>query len=97
MKRLTISVPDQMGSYVEARVAEGRYGNVSEYFRDLVRRDQERRSEAIAELRTLLIKAEASDISGRTIKDIVAEAKREEVLDQLAREAQEQDMGYGRP
>ena len=96
MKRLTISIPDQMGSYVEAQIAEGRYGNVSEYFRDLVRRDQERRSEAIAELRTLLTKAEASGISGRTIEDIVAEAKREEVLDQLARAAQEQDTGYGR-
>ena len=77
MTRLTISVPDQMSSYVEAQVTEGRYGNVSEYFRDLVRRDQERRSEAIAELRTLLTKADASGISDRTVKDIVAEAKRE--------------------
>lgn len=37
MTRLTISMPDQMNEWVEAQIAAGRYGNVSEYFRDLVR------------------------------------------------------------
>ena len=77
MNRLTISMPDQMNAYVDTQIADGRYGNVSEYFRDLVRRDQERRSEAIAELRDLLTKAEASGISERSVEDIVAAAKRE--------------------
>jgi len=79
MTRLTISMPDQMNAYVDTQIAGGRYGNVSEYFRDLVRRDQERRSEAITELRALLIKAEASGISERTVEEILAEAKREAV------------------
>ena len=79
MTRLTISMPDQMNAYVEGQIAQGRYGNVSEYFRDLVRRDQERRGEAIAELRALLTKAEASGISERSVEDIIAEAKREAV------------------
>lgn len=79
MTRLTISMPDQMNAYVEGQIAQGRYGNVSEYFRDLVRRDQERRGEAIAELRALLTKAEASGISERSVEDIIAETKREAV------------------
>ena len=77
MTRLTISMPDQMNAYVEGQIAQGRYGNVSEYFRDLIRRDQERRSEAISELRLMINKAEASGISERTVEDIVEEAKRE--------------------
>lgn len=77
MTRLTISMPDQLNAYVEGQIAQGRYGNVSEYFRDLIRRDQERRSEAMAELRAMIDKAEASGISQRSVEDIVAEAKRE--------------------
>ena len=58
MSRLTISMPDQMNEWVETQVASGRYGNASEYFRDLVRRDQERREGAIAELRAMMDRAE---------------------------------------
>jgi antitoxin ParD1/3/4 len=77
MSRLTISMPDQMNAWVEAQVSAGRYGNVSEYFRDLVRRDQERRDGAISELRVMLERAEASGIGKRSI-DEVLEAAREE-------------------
>ena len=65
--RLTISMPDQMNEWVEAQIRADRYGNVSEYFRDLVRRDQERREAAIGELRTMLDRAEASGISERSV------------------------------
>jgi antitoxin ParD1/3/4 len=77
MARLTISMPDQMNDWVEAQVSAGRYGNVSEYFRDLVRRDQERRDTAINELRVLLGRAEASGFSKRSFIEIL-EAAREE-------------------
>jgi antitoxin ParD1/3/4 len=70
-------MPDQLNAYVEGQIAQGRYGNVSEYFRDLIRRDQERRSEAMAQLRTMIEKAEASGVSERTVEEIVEEAKRE--------------------
>ena len=43
MQRKTITITDQMESWVKAQVDSGKYGNDSEYFRDLVRRDQERR------------------------------------------------------
>ena len=77
MSRLTISMPDQMNEWVEAQIAAGRYGNVSEYFRDLVRRDQERRETATAELRTLLERAEASGVSDHAFPDILEAARRE--------------------
>lgn len=77
MSRLTISMPDQMNEWVEAQIAAGRYGNVSEYFRDLVRRDQERRETAVAELRTILERAEASGVSDRAFPDILEAARRE--------------------
>lgn len=77
MSRLTISMPDQMSAWVEAQVNAGRYGNVSEYFRDLVRRDQERREAAVADLRALLDRAEASGISDRSFSDILQAARAE--------------------
>ena len=77
MSRLTISMPDQMNDWVDAQIASGRYGNVSEYFRDLVRRDQERREDAIQELRTMLDKAEASGVSGRSLDEIREAARAE--------------------
>lgn len=77
MSRLTISVPEQMNEWVEAQIAAGRYGNVSEYFRDLVRRDQERREVAMVELRTLLERAEASGVAERAFPEILEAARRE--------------------
>jgi antitoxin ParD1/3/4 len=62
MSRLTFSMPDQMTAWVEAQVSAGRSGIVSDYFRDLVRRDQERRDGALSELRVMLERAEASGI-----------------------------------
>jgi antitoxin ParD1/3/4 len=41
--RKTISMPAEMGKFVEERVRSGQYGNDSEYFRELVRRDREDR------------------------------------------------------
>ncbi|MDA1313957.1 MAG: type II toxin-antitoxin system ParD family antitoxin [Acidobacteria bacterium] len=70
MAKLTISMPDAMGEYVASRVETGQYGNVSEYFRDLVRREQERKN-AAEELSRMLAEAEASGISERKIPDIM--------------------------
>jgi antitoxin ParD1/3/4 len=70
MAKMTISMPDAMSEYVASRVETGQYGNVSEYFRDLVRREQDRQNAAV-ELRRLLAEAEASGISRRKIPDIM--------------------------
>ena len=59
------------------RIITGRYRNVSENFRDLVRRDQERREGALRQLRDMLDRAEAGGLSGRTLPEIM-EAARDE-------------------
>jgi antitoxin ParD1/3/4 len=70
MIRKTISMPDEMGQWVEHRIRSGQYNNDSEYFRDLVRGDQQRQ-EALGQLRRMLDEAEASGISPRQVPDIM--------------------------
>ncbi len=77
MSRLTISMPDQMKEWIETQINAGRYGNVSEYFRDLVRHDQDRRATAIQQLRDMLARAEKSDSSRRTLPRIMNAAREE--------------------
>ena len=50
---MNISLPDTMKSFVDELVQSGGYGTASEYFRELVRRDQRERAEA--RLETLLL------------------------------------------
>ena len=67
-------MPDEMGAWIEDRIRSGQYNNDSEYFRDLVRRDQARQ-EAVTQLRQMLDDAEASGISERTVDQIWEDAK----------------------
>ena len=45
MTSLNISLPEPMREWIEAQITRGRYGNASEYLRDLIRRDQERQTQ----------------------------------------------------
>ena len=74
MAKLTISMPDAMSEYVARRVESGQYGNVSEFFRDLVRQEREKQ-EVLAALRERLDRAESSGISKRQIPDIMADVE----------------------
>ena len=56
MQRKTITITDQMENWVKAQVDSGKYGNDSEYFQDLIRRDQDSR-EAETQLRFMLDEA----------------------------------------
>ena len=76
MSRLTISISQEMNDWVEAQIKAGRYHNASEYFHDLVRHDQDRKS-SIQELRNIMSRAEASGIFNRTLSDIVNAARSE--------------------
>ncbi|WP_415918949.1 type II toxin-antitoxin system ParD family antitoxin [Tateyamaria sp. SN6-1] len=53
MATMNVSLPDPMKSWAESRTKDGRYSNVSDYVRDLIRRDQEREG-AIAEVQQLI-------------------------------------------
>ena len=74
MIRKTISMPDDMGAWIEGRIKSGQYNNDSEYFRDLVRRDRERQ-QAEAKLLRLLEEAEASGVSDKDVHDIMDEVE----------------------
>ena len=71
MTRKTITIPEAMEDWVKAQISDGRYASDSEYFRDLIRRDQERRQNEM-KLRQLLDNAEESGFSDRTVQDIMA-------------------------
>lgn len=74
MATMNISLPDQMKEWVEAQTKTGRYGNASDYVRDLIRRDQEREEE-LAEFQRLIQEGIDSGISDRTPEEIFAEAR----------------------
>jgi len=43
MTTMNVSLPDELRSFVDAQVSEGSYGSTSEYVRELIRRDHDRR------------------------------------------------------
>ncbi len=43
MSTMNVSLPDELKSYVDEQVDGGGYGSTSEYVRDLIRRDKDRR------------------------------------------------------
>ena len=45
MPSLNISLPAPLREWIEAQVKGGRYGNASEYLRELIRRDQDRQAQ----------------------------------------------------
>ena len=64
-----------MSDFVSANVGnDGSYENVSEYVRDLIRRDQARNAQLEA-VRAALIEGEQSGISPRSAKDILQAAR----------------------
>ncbi len=40
---MNVSLPDDLKSFVDSQVDHGNYGSTSEYVRDLIRRDHDRR------------------------------------------------------
>ena len=54
MARLTISMPDDMSDFINAQIETGKYDNVSEYMRDLIRHEQERKKAALKRVRARL-------------------------------------------
>ena len=81
MATMNISLPDLMKAFAEAQARDGRFSNVSDYVRDLIRRDQGRTEEDEQWLRDLgasldrgLAEAEAGQ--ARDIDDVFDELDR---------------------
>lgn len=70
MMRKTITITDAMEEWVKSQILNGRYGNDSEYFRDLIRKDQDR-SLAKNELRSLIQEGLDSGVSTSSVPDIM--------------------------
>jgi antitoxin ParD1/3/4 len=71
MATMNVSLPEPLKEWVEDRVKSGRYANASDYVRDLIRRDQERREALVR----ALIEGEASGTSRRSVRDIAADTR----------------------
>jgi len=73
MATMNVSLPDQMKDWAEDQARSGRYSNVSDYVRDLIRRDQER-SDKIAAMQRPVDEGLASGIGERSAFDLFDEA-----------------------
>ncbi|GGO84324.1 hypothetical protein GCM10011348_30310 [Marinobacterium nitratireducens] len=62
MATMNISVPDPMKDWVQAQIDNGKYASSSDYVRDLIRKDQERR-EKLQVLQTAITKGIESGIA----------------------------------
>lgn len=71
MMRKIITISDTMEEWVKSQIDSGRYANDSEYFRDLIRRDQDRRA-AEERLSSLIEEGLSSGISDDNIPGIMA-------------------------
>ena len=47
MATMNISVPSPMRDWVQAQIDEGKYASVSDYVRDLIRRDQQEKEKLV--------------------------------------------------
>jgi len=74
MATMNVSLPDPMKAWVEAQTKTGKYGNASDYVRDLIRKDQERQSKT-AQLQKLIDDGLKSGVSARSMQDLLAEAR----------------------
>ena len=70
--RKTITLTDKQDEWIKSQIANGDYTNDSEYFRDLIRREQDK----FRILKAAVESGLASGVSNRTVDEIWAEAER---------------------
>jgi antitoxin ParD1/3/4 len=74
MATMNISLPDEMKEWVEGQVAGGRFSNVSDFVRDVLRREQERQG-YVFWLNAEIEKGIASGFSEMTTDEAFAKAR----------------------
>ena len=72
MATMNISLPDEMKQWAEDQTTDGKYANVSDYVRDLIRRDI-KRTEAVAKFQEIVDEARTSPTREITDLDAFAE------------------------
>lgn len=73
MAQLNLSIPPALKSWVDTKVAEGRYSSASDYVRDLVRRDQEAAIDETVWLRGLIEEGLTSGVIDKEPEDVLRE------------------------
>lgn len=73
MATMNVSLPDLMKDWVEAQAQSGRYSNASDYVRDLIRKDQERR-EKISAMQSLVDDGLAGGVGTRSMEQLRQDA-----------------------
>lgn len=71
MAQLNVTIPPALRSWVDHRVAEGRYTSASDLVRDLLRRDQESAEDDAAWVRAMVAEGLASGISPEKPETII--------------------------
>jgi antitoxin ParD1/3/4 len=71
MAQLNVSIPPALRSWIDHRVAEGRYASPSDFVRDLLRKDQEAAANETEWLRGLIAEGLASGVSDETPETII--------------------------
>lgn len=74
MATMNVSLPDPMREWIQQRIDDGHYASVSDYVRDLVRRDQSEIDEREA-LIAALTTGETSGVSERLVPEIFEAAR----------------------
>jgi len=75
MSTMNISLPEAMKRWVERQAKSGRFGNSSDYVRELIRRDQERQGK-IAHMQALVEEGIAGGKGSHTMEELKALARR---------------------
>lgn len=76
MATVTISLPEPMKAWVEAEAGNGQYSGVSDYIRDLIRRDQDSKARREALVQALIEGEESGEPREWSREDLLAEARR---------------------
>ena len=76
MVTMTVSLPEPMKDWIDRQVSTGEYASASDYVRDLVRRDRQRREPELTldDLRQILAESRASGTGGRDLDALFDEA-----------------------
>jgi len=74
MATMNVSLPDEMKDWVEDQAETGRYSNASDYVRDLIRHDQERKDKVV-HMQTLVTEAIESGVSRKSMDEILKAAR----------------------
>jgi antitoxin ParD1/3/4 len=83
MASMNISVPDSLREWVQSRIESGEYASVSDYVRDLIRRDQSARARQL-EVDDIRRTIEEGRARGRTFPAEEVFARLEDKLRRLA-------------